>query len=756
MSNYDFSTLSYLDFERLACDLLNDYIKDKYQNSRFKSFKQGKDKGIDLLLSTFGNEYEVVGQVKHYYKTPFSKLKYDLIHFEKEKVLKLNPKSYVFVTSSELSPQNKIVIKEIFEPYIISLDDIFGREDLNALIRGNKYLEEKHYKLWFSSTIILNKILNYKYEGRKNEFTEEVLKRKLRLFVVTRNFYDAKNVIKKNNFIILTGEPGVGKSTLSDMLIYNYIKDGFQLNIIYDSIKEIEDTLKSDASKQVFYFDDFLGHTQFLEESERLRNFDPLRAESRIELLAYSYGVKRRMLDNHISESELTEDQKTIITNLASFICSHNNFTPRIIEFFTGSKITKLSPENYKNFILNNLENPKEIWSHAYTFQISNYDRFLLNTLFSLKGQARKEILELSYNNRLDYEVKSNNYVKPLNSFDESLRKLNDGFIIVNNYNPIHISFINPSLEDFLKFYISDNDLEIKRILFSSKFIKQWYYFFDPYIVKKGDFPIDLSDFFVLNCSKFVQNDSRDEDLYFISIFIHYFIKKPPIKLLVTFLAKIKNFQFLIADKFIQFYSKKFLNYAKSNPSLNELISNFNWKYFFISVINEEFLDDVTELIQLFVRHYAINFKDLIKQHQIESNELVVSLYEHLELIFHEELETQYKYLNENTEQNTHQEIINKIEENVDFIKVNMFGDFNIDLTYLKKADWNSIAISNKIDRPQSNRSTLINNDNIDEYIDMYMDYYDEYELEYEDYYRNENLKPTANDVIDDHDDLPF
>lgn len=93
-----------------------------------------------------------------------------------------------------------------------------------------------------------------------------------------------------------------------------------------------------------FCFDDFLGHTQaeivksksaetsllkiitriekaknkflilntrkfilntFLEESERFRFFAPLRSEEKIELQSYSYGAKRRMLDNHIGESEL-------------------------------------------------------------------------------------------------------------------------------------------------------------------------------------------------------------------------------------------------------------------------------------------------------------------------------------------------------------------------------------------------------------------------------------------------------------------
>ncbi|MFD2826540.1 restriction endonuclease [Leeuwenhoekiella polynyae] len=352
MSNYDFSTLSPFDFEELACDLLNAHYEKENFEGNFRTFGPGRDKGIDLLLSTPNTNFEIIGQVKHYVKSSFSKLLRDLKNIEKDKVFLLNPKRYVIVTSQELSPDNKIEIKAAFEPYITTLGDIFGRQDLNKILRQNKYIEEKHFKLWFSSTLILDKILNYKFEGRRKEFTDTVLKRKFRLFVETNNFLKAKSILNENKFIIITGEPGVGKSTLSDMMIYDFIKDDYQINIIYDDIKEVEINLRDDKSKQVFYFDDFLGHTQaeinksksaensllriisrienldhkflilntrkfiltsFLDESERFRNFNPLRSEAKIELQSYSYDVKKRMIENHIQESTLSPTQIDVI-----------------------------------------------------------------------------------------------------------------------------------------------------------------------------------------------------------------------------------------------------------------------------------------------------------------------------------------------------------------------------------------------------------------------------------------------------------
>lgn len=794
MSNYDFSTLGPLDFEKLVCDLLNDYIKDKKPNRLFKSSKEGKDKGIDLFLSTPENDLEIVAQVKHYVKSPYSKLRYDLINKEKEKVAKLNPKSYVFVTSLELSPQEKIEIKSIFKPYIISLEDVFDRNDLNMLIRKNKKIEENHFKLWFSSFVVLNKILNYRYEGRNKEFTEEILARKIRLFVLTSDFYRVKMILENNKFIVLTGEPGVGKTTLSDMVIYNYLKEDFQLTIIYDDIKEIENTLLNDDSKQIFYFDDFLGHTQaeinksksaenilikligrieglknkflilntrkfilstFLEESERFRNFNPLRAEAKIELSTYSYGAKRRMLDNHIAESNLNDKQLEVINSLTTFICRHKNFTPRIIDFFTGSIVLGFNPTDYKDFILANLENPKEIWSHAYSIQIYDCDRLLLNTLFSLGGESSKNQLEIAYNERLDYETKFNNFKKPLNSFNESLRKLNDGFIVVNNYRYNQIGFINPSLEDFLKFYITENSLEIERIIYSSAFVQQWYYFYKPYTSLKSDVDNKLSNNFEKYSSRIINDGTSDEDLFLIFLFGYYFAEESSNQFIVEILLKINNWEFLGSNYSTFEYSKKFLNQAKSNSIINNVVSKFHWSFLFNFLMSETLIEDLIETSRLFIRHYAFDLKELLDQVAIDNEEEVDLLISHFKYLFKEEAEKFYSSLGKNTEQDAHFDFIRELEVYHQFIQENIYDKFSIDLRFLSNPDWNLIAFNNMTEGKYYIEPTYKDFENEADYE---MDYHYDYD-DYEEYYRNEekNISYSVDLEADEEDiDLPF
>ncbi len=72
MSNFNFSTLNSTDLEEFVCDLLN--AQEKSNNNRiiYRTFKEGKDKGIDFLYSTPLNQYSIVGQVKHYFRSGFN------------------------------------------------------------------------------------------------------------------------------------------------------------------------------------------------------------------------------------------------------------------------------------------------------------------------------------------------------------------------------------------------------------------------------------------------------------------------------------------------------------------------------------------------------------------------------------------------------------------------------------------------------------------------------------------------------------
>ena len=265
MTDYDFSTLNEKEFENITIDLIS---LDKHK--RFKRFKAGKDCGIDgRFYHDDGNE-EII-QCKHYLKTGFDglirslKKKSDKDINEIDKVCILNPKKYIFVTSLPLSAQNKITIKELFSPFIKNDDDIYGQEDLNDLLSINSNIEEKYYKLWISSTTVLNRMFNNAINGRSETLIEEI-RENSKYYVITDNYNEALKKINKSNVIIIAGEPGIGKTTLAEHIALYYIEKDFEFYDIENSINEAENIFHREK-KQVFYFDDFLG-SNYLEAIE--------------------------------------------------------------------------------------------------------------------------------------------------------------------------------------------------------------------------------------------------------------------------------------------------------------------------------------------------------------------------------------------------------------------------------------------------------------------------------------------------------
>ncbi|MDQ6961579.1 MAG: restriction endonuclease, partial [Mariprofundaceae bacterium] len=217
--NYDFSQLNDKEFEVLVNDLLSAFL-----DTRIERFRPGRDGGIDgRFFSDEGKQ--VIVQTKHYLNSGLSKL-ISTLKNEKAKVSKLNPSRYLVVTSLSLSPKNKQDIMSIFSPYITSEADIFGQEDLNDILAKNKQIEEKHFKLWISSTTVLQRLFNNAIKGR-SQFEIENIKKKSAKYVQTSNHQKALDILEKKHDIIISGEPGIGKTTLAENLCLFYVSKGY-------------------------------------------------------------------------------------------------------------------------------------------------------------------------------------------------------------------------------------------------------------------------------------------------------------------------------------------------------------------------------------------------------------------------------------------------------------------------------------------------------------------------------------------------
>jgi DNA polymerase III delta prime subunit len=513
MSNYNFSTLNDKEFEQIVKDLLNARFNLGLQN-----FKVGKDKGIDLRFSSSGNNNSIVVQAKHYIGSDFAQLKHSLLTKELEKVKELMPDRYIVVTSLPLSAAQKDELKKSLSPFVLTSNDIIGQDDLNGYLADSKEIEKNYFKLWFSSINVFNAVINNAIEGRTKYLLERI-RTNIPFYVVTKKLDDALKMLQKEKLLLITGQPGIGKTTLAEILLFERAKNGHHIYRV-ENITEAENVISpNDDEKQLFYFDDFLGANYFeivnahktetqltafvervkntpnkylilttrtvilnhaIEKYEKISHSRLAIQQFELKLTDYSKFEKALILYNHLYFRGIGEElHNTILTeNFYRTIIQHRNYTPRIIEFITDkSRIEKLSGLEYKQFILNNLTNPKEIWRYSFNNQIEYSDRCLLLTLFTFEGGAFEMELFSATENRLDYEKAEHNQIISPNQFNESIKILLNGFITstLHDANPPvrDFQFINPSLTDFLIGHISDSYPERKSIVSSLTFVEQ-------------------------------------------------------------------------------------------------------------------------------------------------------------------------------------------------------------------------------------------------------------------------------------------
>lgn len=428
---YDFQQLSPHDLEMLVRDLLQ-----AEWGVVLESFKTGRDGGVDLRFAR--GTHNVVVQVKHYVKTGFPGLLREM-KAEVPKVKKLRPTRYIVATSVPLSPDNKQAIVQVFGGEL-AVADVLGQDELNNLLGRHSNVEQKHYKLWLASRAVLDRVLHSDIRTQ-TEFQVEKVHSTIRRNVRSDAYPKALDILNQNRVVIISGAPGVGKTTLANMLLYAHLERGWEPVIIRRDLAEGQKLFQR-GKPQIFYFDDFMGATflgdrasgllrnedraiadfiemvraspnarlilttrehifgQALGASERLRQAGLDGNKIFLRIGDYSLRQKAQILYNHLYFSDLPDTYKgaLLASDFYLEIVKHPKFNPRLIEWLSSfSRISSIPASRYRDFVRDLLRDPSEVWMHAYEQQLSDAGRSLLLALYSLDGKAEGVVLQPAF-----------------------------------------------------------------------------------------------------------------------------------------------------------------------------------------------------------------------------------------------------------------------------------------------------------------------------------------------------------------------
>lgn len=511
MKNYDFRILSPFEFECLSRDLL--CKRDKLD---FSNFAEGRDGGIDLRASMAAGD-TVIAQAKRYKE--YHELK-KVLKDEVAKVKKLNPSRYIITTSVDLTAKNIDEIKGMFSPYIKNNNDVLGKQELNKLLSRYKDIELQYYKLWLSSSDVLDAFLK-KRIYKNSQFEMDEIKRNVQTYVMNPSFDKARKILLSYKYVIISGVPGIGKTSLARMLVYlllSKVGGGYeQFYFISDRLDDFADVFE-EGKKQIFFFDDFLGNTQFkpaennfddklvrfihavqsypdklfilctreyiLNDAKkyyaRLEQNNLEMAKCVVDMGEYSRWIKGQILYNHLVSSDMKDEYLQAIVSNKNYLTliDHPNFNPRIIETFIRQSANETcKADKYFLKIKSFFDKPDSVWQAAYE-QLTLVAREMLQVLATMSPPVMYDDWKEAYSHFYRTIHSDKDYLDE-REWNNSVRLLGDCFIKIENGHWGHyVDYFNPGVKDFIISYISGEPTIQTRLLSASYFVEQTFSIF--------------------------------------------------------------------------------------------------------------------------------------------------------------------------------------------------------------------------------------------------------------------------------------
>lgn len=634
---YDFSKINDEEYEELFKDILKSTTGEN-----FRTFAKGRDGGIDVISTNAKNK--IIGQAKHYVKTPMSQLLKDLQNKEKPKVTRLNPDRYIVAFSQEITSQAYEKILEIFSPFLKDGNDIYDLKRMKEILDNDEKLINKWYKLWLPSKEIIDKILKNS-ENAITSFYKEKIDKEVQLFIETKYYKEAIKTLEKENVIIIHGNPGTGKTTLANILVYQFLARDYKLKYIMNSeLSNINNLINIDE-KEIILIDDFLGSNILELEAgketalatlinlcrfkknkklilvtrtvlynrakntyEKFNEVDNKICNLMIDTSRINILERAKILYNHLSFYGInsTEKYEAFIKNkLYLKIIRSHNFNPRIVAEIVENAALRLdNNDEIVQMIDDSLSNPNSIWEYYYK-NLNAEEKIILKLIAIFNREINMDILKDVFDGIYHKIAKKYNLSIKENCFLESIRTLSGSLVrIVNREDSKMINLANPSIRDYIIDIFSKNeDNLITDYIDTNLYIEQLLFLYQITNQKARNAikEIILQNYFLLNCIEYKEEkifnflvSNKINNKLTKKIFKKFFIDR---QLRIRY-QTMQNILYLVKEE-EAYYKRVFITY-EYKKQINNIIDNINYRDSL-----EEYLDISDSIFEFNFEYYV-------------------------------------------------------------------------------------------------------------------------------------------------------
>ncbi|MFF1254452.1 hypothetical protein ACFVYC_18430 [Pseudarthrobacter sp. NPDC058329] len=470
-------SLTDIDFEEIAADLLAAELGRPVER-----FGRGADGGVDLRWKEVSGGLGIA-QCKHYMDSTFAQLRASAKK-EGPKMAKLKPHRYLFATSQMLTGSQKDLIQSDLCEWIQSAQDVLSGSDLDQMLDRHRVVERKHVKLWLSTGTELfwathSDLLN------RSEALRRRIDRTIGQYVGSKSFEEASDILEREKVCLIAGQPGIGKTVLSHMLLADHMTRGFEIIEVSADIDEAWSALESSRA-QIFFYDDFLGQLSFSErmgknEDARLADFidrvrelkskrlvlttreyilrDAERAYAKmssinkrgkytLELSDYGRDDKARILYNHLWKSGIDRSSLLALADGGwRRIVDHPNYSPRLIEYGARIDAANGSGSSWIDQFIAALDDPSTLWTQSFEVHLTETERALLYVLASFGASVEVPALQKAHRHLCDSLAVSNSSTE----FRRALDTMEGTFLRFDkDHRGVVVSYDNPSIIDFV------------------------------------------------------------------------------------------------------------------------------------------------------------------------------------------------------------------------------------------------------------------------------------------------------------------